>query len=444
MSRGRAGKRLSTFQIVILGFLSLILLGTVVLMLPLSSGTGQWTSFEDALFTSTSAVCVTGLVVQDTGTYWSVFGQAVILVLIQIGGLGVISVTAFIASVSGRKITLLERSMLQETISAHQIGGIVKLIVFVFKITFIIEFIGAVLLMPSFCGQYGVSGIWMSVFHSITAFCNAGFDIMGAKTGEFSSLTGFAGNFAVTVPILLLIIVGGIGFLTWDDVVVHKLHFKRYRMQSKVILLTSSLLILIPAVLFFCLDFKNYPFMDRLCLSLFQAVTPRTAGFNTADISLMTGAGRTLMIVLMIIGGSPGSTAGGLKTTTVAVLFANAVAVFRRQKDAEMFGRRIEDSVVKTAGTLLCMYLFLVLVSGEAISLLEGIPMDQCLFETGSAIGTVGLTLGLTPSLGTVSRLILIGLMFFGRVGGLTLMFAAVKNNSGDNAQFPVEKINVG
>lgn len=444
MGKRHTVKKLTTFQIVIIGFLSLILLGAVVLMLPISSREGVWTPFEDAVFTATSAVCVTGLIVRDTATYWSAFGQAIILLLIQIGGLGIVSVAAFIATVSGRKISLMERSMLQETISAHQLGGILKLTGFIFKITFCIELVGALLLLPTFCRLYGASGIWMSVFTSVSAFCNAGFDLMGARTGAFSSLTGFGESFALTVPVGLLIIVGGIGFLTWDDIVVHKFRFRRYKMQSKAILVTSLALIVIPAIALFFNDFAAYPLKERICLSLFQAVTPRTAGFNSADLNLLTGAGKAMFMILMVIGGSPGSTAGGMKTTTVAVLVANALSVFRRDKDTEMFGRRIEDDVVRTAATLLTMYLLLVLGSAIAISLLDGQPMEACLFETASAAGTVGLTLGLTPSLGTASHIILMALMFFGRVGGLTLMFAAVRNSSADSSKFPVEKINVG
>ena len=437
-------KKPSSFQIIILGFLGVILAGTALLALPVSSGEGRWTSFGTALFTSASAVCVTGLVVRDTAVYWSAFGQAVILALIQIGGLGVVSVAAFVAFLSGRRITLLQRSMLQDSIAAHQIGGIVKMTGFVFRTAFIIEAAGVLLLLPAFCSSFGPEGIWMAVFHSVSAFCNAGFDIMGDKTGAFSSLTYFRDRPEVVLPVCLLIVAGGIGFLTWDDIAAHRLRFKRYRMQSKAVLCATAVLILLPAAAFYLNDFSLYPVRERICLSVFQAVTPRTAGFNTADLASMTGAGRAGIILLMLTGGAPGSTAGGMKVTTAAVLLANAAAVVHRRKSPRLFGRRIEDGTVKSAATLLVMYLVLAMAGAFVISAAEGLPMEPCLFETASAIGTVGLSLGLTPSLGTVSRMILIALMFLGRVGGLTLMFAALSGTGAEASQCPVEKITVG
>ena len=438
------GKKLSSYQIIISGFLGVILIGTILLMLPFSAKQRVWTSPENALFTATSAVCVTGLVVQDTATYWSVFGQAVILIMIQIGGLGIVSVTAFLATISGRRISLLQRSMLQDSISAHQIGGIVKMTGFVFKVAFLAELLGALVMLPAFCKSFGVAGIWMAVFHSISAFCNAGFDIMGNQTGAFSSLTFFRGSVGVSLPICLLIVIGGIGFLTWDDVAANRFRFKKYKMQSKAILVTTAILILLPALFLFFGDFRAFPLKERLCLSLFQAITPRTAGFNTADLPAMSSAGKAMTVALMLIGGSPGSTAGGMKTTTIAVLFANALAVFRRRKNAQLFGRRIEDGIVKTAATLLTMYLCLVLAGTFLISTAESLPFGTCMYETASAIGTVGLSMGITPALGLVSHLVLIVLMFFGRVGGLTLMFAAVSNKNAEVSLCPVEKINVG
>lgn len=438
------GKKLTTFRIMILGFMGAILIGTILLMLPVSSQSGEWTSFENSLFTATSAICVTGLVVRDTASYWSGFGQAILLLMIQIGGLGVVAVAAFITSFSGKKISLFQRSILQDSLAAPQIGGIVKMTIFIFKITFIVELAGALVMLPGFISDFGAAGIWMAFFHSISAFCNAGFDIMGTHTGEFSSLTFFSNHPEIVIPVCLLIIIGGIGFLTWEDVLTHKFHFKKYRMQSKAIIITSLVLVAAPAIVMFFSDFASYPIKDRIFLSLFQAITPRTAGFNTADLTSITSAGRAMIIILMLIGGSPGSTAGGMKTTTVAVLFANGLAVFRQKKSVAMFGRRIEDSVVKNAATLLVMYLTFSLVSAIAISIIEGLSFDLCIFETISAIGTVGLSLGITPSLGLVSHLILIGLMFFGRVGGLTLLLAAVSDRRPDVSQYPIEKINVG
>ena len=295
-------KHLTSFQMIILGFAGVILLGALLLMLPVSSAERVVTPFDQALFTSTSAVCVTGLVVQDTGSYWSGFGQAVILLLIQTGGLGVVTVAVSVFMLSGRKISLMQRSTMQDAISAPKVGGIVRLTKFILRGTFLIEGIGAVLLLPVFCRDFGIKGIWMSIFHSISAFCNAGFDILGTADNTFVSLSGYAGNFWLNIVIMLLIIIGGIGFLTWDDVYTNKRRFKRYRMQSKIILLTTAILIFVPAIFFFVCDFGQVSIGKRTLLSLFQSVTTRTAGFNTADLSSMTEAGQAIMILLMLIG----------------------------------------------------------------------------------------------------------------------------------------------
>ena len=444
MSGRFLGKQFTSFQMIIAGFLTVILIGTLMLALPVSSAEGFWTPVSDALFTAVSAVCVTGLVVKDTASYWSAFGQAVILILIQIGGLGIISVTAMIAAASGRKISLLQRSMLQESISANQVGGVVKLTGFACRVALAAELLGTLLMLPAFCSAFGSAGIWMSVFHSVSAFCNAGFDVMGNKTGAFSSLTFFRGNPGVVFPVSLLIVIGGIGFLTWDDVSRNRFCIKKYSMQSKVILTTTALLILIPAAIFFFNDFSDLGLKERFFAALFQAVTPRTAGFNTVEMSSLSSAGRAITVVLMLIGGSPGSTAGGLKITTAAVLLANADAVVRRRKNPRLFNRRIDEETVRCASTLLILYLFLALAGAFVISVTERLPFESCIFETASAIGTVGLSMGMTPGLGFISRIVLIGLMFFGRVGAMTLLYAAVNSCGIETAQYPVGRINVG
>lgn len=436
--------KLSSFQIIILGFAGVIVLGALLLMLPISTQNGAVTPFSKTLFTATSAVCVTGLVVFDTASYWSGFGQLIILIMIQIGGLGVISVASFLSMLAGRKISLMQRQTMQNALSAPQMGGIVKLTRFIFLVSFAIEGIGALLLMPVFMTKYGIRGIWMAVFHSVSAFCNAGFDLMGNQTGQYSSLTSFAGSGYVTLVICLLIMIGGIGFLTWKDIAVKKTRFKEYSMQTKVILVTTAILIVIPAVFFFFSDFANEPLKDRICMSVFQAVTPRTAGFNTADLNKMSDAGRSVMMLLMLIGGSPGSTAGGMKTTTIAVLFANAIAVFRKRQNANCYGRRIDDSTVKNASAILFMYIFFSMLSAIIISITDGISMQMGMFETFSAIGTVGLTLGITPTLSAVSRFVLILLMFFGRVGGLTIIYAAFSQKDASTLKYPMENITVG
>ena len=439
-----AKKHLSSFQIIILSFVAVILTGTLILSLPISSKDGVYTPFVEALFTSTSAVCVTGLVVHDTASYWSVFGQAVILVLIQIGGLGVMTVGVFFAVISGRRISLMQRNTMQEAIASHKLGGIIKLTQFAVVVTFILEITGALIMAPVFYGDYGTRGIWMALFHSISAFCNAGFDIMGGPGGEYVSLMSYADNPAVNITVMLLIIIGGLGFLTWEDIYSNRHMIKRYRMQSKVIFLISGILIILPAIFFYINDFSHLEGGERILTSVFQSVTTRTAGFNTADLTSMTTVGIALMIPLMLIGGSPGSTAGGMKTTTAAVLFANAIAVFRRRDEASFFGRRVENDVVRHACAILMLYIVLFFGGALAINLIESIPMKECLFEAASAIGTVGLSLGITPSLGTLSRLILIMLMFLGRVGGLTLVYAAFSSPDIQHSKLPVGNITVG
>ena len=440
----RFKKHISTFQIIILGFFSIILVGTLLLMLPISSVSGKVTPFNESLFTATSAVCVTGLVVHDSGSYWSIFGQAIILLLIQIGGLGVVTVAASFALLSGRKISLMQRCTMQEAIAAPKVGGIVRLTGFILKATLVFELCGAVIMMPAFCKNFGVKGVWFAFFHSISAFCNAGFDILGTDSLQYVSLTQFENSISINLAVIFLIIIGGIGFLTWEDIYTNKLHFKQYRMQSKVILVTSAVLVIIPALYFFFFDFTNLPIKQRILPSLFQSVTTRTAGFNTVDLTALREPSIAIMIVLMIIGGSPGSTAGGIKTTTVAVLIANASATFGRKDSAHYFKRRIDNQVVKNASTILIMYLILSFTGAIAISTVEKMPFLNCLFETSSAIGTVGLTLGLTPELSLFSQLILIVLMFCGRVGGLTLIYAALSNTKKNMSRFPLERITVG
>lgn len=440
----RSNRRLTPSQIIILGFLGAILLGSFLLMLPFATADGKGASLPDAVFTATSATCVTGLIVQDTATYWSAFGQAVILLMIQVGGMGVVTFAVAISVISGKKIGLMQRSTMQEAISAPQMGGIVKLTGFILRTSAIIEASGAILLAPAFIKEFGVGkGIWYSFFHSISAFCNAGFDLMGIKE-KFSSLTSYISNPLVNITVMLLIVVGGIGFMVWDDVKNNKIHFHKYRMQSKLVLLTSAILIVLPAIYFFFVEYAGSPMGTRILSSLFQSVTTRTAGFNTTDLSNLKSGGIAMMIVLMLIGGSPGSTAGGMKTTTLAVIILTALAVFRRKEHTNFGGRSIADSVLRNAVAIFTMYVTLFLAGGIIICSLEDIPLLTCLFESASAIGTVGVTLGITPSLGPVSKVVLIILMYTGRVGGLTLIFSAITSNQSNNARLPQEKLTVG
>lgn len=436
-------KHISSFHVIIYGFAGTILLGALLLMLPFASKSGTVTPFTDTLFTATSAVCVTGLVVHDTAMYWSMFGQFVIMLLIQIGGLGIVTVAVATAMISGKKIGLMQRNAMQESISAPKVGGIVRLTGFILKTTFGIEILGAVCMLPVFWKDFGIRGIWMAMFHSVSAFCNAGFDLMRTREA-FSSLTSYSSNPVINIVIMLLIIVGGIGYLVWDDVKTNKLHWNKYRMQSKVVLTTTLVLIAAPAIYFYLAEFGTLSGKERILNSLFQAVTPRTAGFNTADLGKLSGTGQMITIMLMLIGGSPGSTAGGMKTTTVAILIFSAISVFRRRDDVECFDRRVADSAIKNASAILLMYLVLFLAGGIVISEIEELPLMPCLFETASAIGTVGLSLGITPTLGSISRAILIVLMFFGRVGGLTIIFATVSAVNRNISKKPQEKITVG
>ena len=442
-------RHLTSFQIIIIGFALVILAGALLLTLPQATVAPGSASFSDALFTSVSAVCVTGLVVQDTGTYWTGFGQLVIMLLIQIGGLGVVTVALSIAMLSGRKISLMQRSTMQEAISAHHVGGIVRMTGSILKIVFGTELVGAALLSIAFVRDFGwAQGLWFGLFHSVSAFCNAGFDLMGQRA-HFCSLTAYSADPLVSLTIAGLIVLGGIGFLTWEDFKTHKFHLRAYRMQSKVILSTTFLLILIPAVFFYFFEFSRAPWADmdtgeKVLSSIFQSITPRTAGFNTVDLPSMSEPSQSLTTILMLIGGSPGSTAGGMKTTTVAVLILSAISVFRRRETIRCFGRRIDIEAVRSAATVLLMYLTLFLTGGFIISQVEGLPMLTCLYETASAIGTVGLTLGITPSLSLPSQIVLMILMFMGRVGGLTLVYAALSEKRRYISTMPKEKITVG
>ena len=442
-------RRLSSSQIILLGFLGVIASGTILLMLPWARAGAGSAPFLDALFTATSATCVTGLITNDTATYWSVFGQTVILCLIQVGGLGVITVAIFITKLSGRKIGLMQRSTMQEAIAAPQMGGIVRMTGFILKMVVVIEALGAAALLPAMIPEFGiVRGIWYAVFHSISSFCNAGFDLMGVKE-PYSSLTSYTGDVADNVIVMVLIVVGGIGFLTWDDVKRNRFHLRRYRMQSKVVLTVTAVLIVLPAVFFYWKEFgmpgwEDMSVGERILASFFQSVTTRTAGYNTVDLTQLTQSGQMIMILLMLIGGSPGSTAGGMKVTTLAVLFATAVAVFRRRPNAHIFGRRIPNDTAHYAATVLILYLSLFLAGGIFIGCAENMPIVPALFEAASAIATVGVTLGITPDLCAASKVVLIILMFLGRVGGMTIVYAALSTKHPYVSEFPQEKIMVG
>lgn len=444
MKHTKLRRHMNSAQIIILGFAALILCGALLLMLPIASQSRTVTPFHETLLTATSASCVTGLVVRSTGAHWSLFGQIVILFLIQIGGLGVVTVALCFVRLSGRKISLFQRSAMQDSISAPQVGGIVRMTSLILRGTLFTEGTGMLLLLPSFCRRFGAKGIWYALFHSISAFCNAGFDLLGTAADPFPSVTAFRTDPLVCITIALLILVGGIGFLTWEDIATHRHRIGRYRLQSKIILTVSAVLIAFPTLFFFFFEFTDGTVGQRLLDAFFQTVTPRTAGFNTVDLAAMQGASRAIMVVLMLIGGASGSTAGGMKMNTVGVLFANVGAIFRRRNEVEAFGRRIDPATVRQAAVIVTMYLTLFIGGGVAISAIEGLPIGACLYESASAVATVGLTLGITPSLGVASQLILTVQMYLGRVGGLTLIYAALANPDTTPSRLPQEKVSVG
>ena len=417
-------------------------------MLPFTTRDGLGASPGDALFTATSAITVTGLVVHDTVRYWSLFGQAVILLLIQMGGLGVISMAVAVAVLSGQKIGLRMRWVMQESISAPHLAGIVRLTGFIFRTVLAVEFLGAVLLAIRFCPQMGLGrGLWMAVFHSVPAFYNAGFDLMGADA-PFSSLTGYVSDPLVCGVVMLLITTGGIGFLTLDDVRSHGRHVKRYCLQSKLILLISAVLVLGGFLFFFFCEFLreswNMSPAQAALAALFQSVSPRTAGFNSVDLSAMSPLGQLVTILLMLVGAAPGSTGGGFKVTTLAVLLLGLMSIFLHRRDVRGFGRRLTDMALRRASGIFMFYLLLFLGGGMLLCAFDGLPLMTAFFESASAIGTVGLSLGATPHLSEASRAVLILLMYFGRVGSLTVLFAVSSGMRQDAFRYPSEEVAVG
>lgn len=435
-------------QVIALTFLSIIIIGGVVLSLPVSSRDGTATPLINALFTSASATCITGLVVYDTYTHWSAFGQAVILLLIQIGGLGFMTVATLFSFFLGRKIGLWERVMIRETVSTFDIGGVVRLTKHIIIGTLICEGTGALLLSFRFCPEMGfAAGLYNAVFHSVSAFCNAGFDIMG-KFGQYSSLTRYAGDPLVNLVVITLIVVGGIGFVVWEDIYTYRFAFRKYQLHSKIVLVTTGFLIFIPAAVLFATEyqaaFAGFGVLKSVLVSLFQSVTTRTAGFNTVDLASLKGSSVLVMMVLMLIGGSPGSTAGGAKTTTFVVILLSVFSTVNQKKDLSIFKRRLDEDALRRAVSILFIYIFTAMVSAAAISLLEGLSLVTTAFEVLSAIGTVGLSFGITPYLGGASKIILAFLMYFGRVGVLSIAMSIARSRETDSLRYPSERIMIG
>ncbi len=448
MTQTSKKRKLSAAQTLALGFALIILTGAVLLMLPMASRSGRAISFLDALFTAASATCVTGLVVFDTYTQFTVFGQVVILSLIQIGGLGFMTFAIFFSMVLRKRIGLRERAFLMEAVSADRLAGVVRLARRVLIGTVIAESIGAVLLAFRFCPALGLGrGIWYSVFHSVSAFCNAGFDLLGYQA-PYQSLVEFGGDPLVLLTIAGLIIVGGIGFVVWDDMVEHRLAFRQYSLHAKVVLFCTALLLTGSTILFYIVEtdasFAGMRGGERLLAAFFQAVTPRTAGFNAVDLTQLSEGGSLLTMLLMLVGASPGSTGGGKKITTFAVMMMAVSAHLRRRNDVDLFSRRIDPEVVRKAFCNALFYLSLMLAVAFAILTLQNeLPMKDVFFECISAIGTVGLSTGITRDLVPVSRLLVALLMYAGRVGSVTVFIAVSRKKTG-KLRYPVERIIIG
>lgn len=393
-----------------------------------------------SFFTATSATCVTGLIRVDTYSHWSWFDQFIIILLIQIGGIGFMTFCIYALTLAKKKIGIISRSIMQNSISSPHVGGIVKMTKFIILATFFIEALGAFFLSFIFCPKLGlVKGLWFSIFHSISAFCNAGFDLMG-NFEPYSSLVSFQDNWYLNMIIMLLIIIGGLGFLVWKDIIDNRGHFSKMRLHTKIVITTTIILIFGGALFIYFCEQGNATILS----SLFQSVTARTAGFNTVDLSKIRETTQLIIIILMFVGGSSGSTAGGIKTTTIAVMLVNIISMFKQKKGVEVFKRRISDEIVKMASCVLMAYLVLTLIVSLIICQLENISYITVLFECVSAIATVGLTIGITSQLGVISQCLLALLMLFGRVGSITFLLAFASNRVTPLAKAPAEKIQIG
>ena len=446
--------RLSAVQIMALGFVAIILLGAFILTLPISSSNPDAlpngrTPFIDALFTATSATCVTGLVVYDTFSNWSEFGQFIILILIQIGGLGFITVlSVFTVFSAKRNLTLRERSLLMQTSGSATLSNTKELILIILKGTGIVEGAGAILLSIRFIPEFGFwKGIYYGIFHSISAFCNAGFDLMGTKVPG-SSLTTYSKDPYVCIVVALLIILGGISFLVWRDFIKHKFHFSKYSLLSKLILITTLFLLIAGWAVFFFTEvdssMKDMTFWERLLNSFFQSVTTRTAGFAAVDQATLSPAGTGASMFLMFIGGSSGSTAGGIKTITFAVIILSTLSIAQNKVGVHAFKKRIDDQTVKRAFSIVVLYVGGILLSTILVCSFDNVSLTDSLYETVSAMATVGLSKGITPALGLGSKIVLTCLMYTGRIGGLSFAYALLENKQPLDLTRPVERIVVG
>lgn len=442
-------RHLSQGQFIAIGFILMILIGAILLDTPMASRSGQSIGFLSALFTATSASCVTGLVVADTATQWTLFGQIVVLILIQIGGLGFISIGVFFSIILRRKIGLRERGLMMESTNALQLGGIVKFARRIVVGTAIVEGVGALLLMIRFIPEFGIlKGIWYGIFHSVSAFCNGGFDLMGAKYGKYSSLVAYYDDPLVNIVIMSLIVIGGIGFVVWGDLLKNRWHFKKYLLHTKIVLLMSTILIFGGALLFYWAErngvLKGMSVSGQILSSLFASVTARTAGFNTVDTAAMSGASKLLTTALMFIGGSPGSTAGGIKTTTLFVLLMGVKKNVTGAYGIQAFGKRLEDDALATASIIATLNMGITIITIFIVMGMQPFAMQDVVFEAFSASGTVGITAGITRDLNTVSRILMIMLMYLGRVGSLSFALAFMESKKKPKVMLPKESISIG
>jgi len=441
---------MSAQGLIALGFALIVLIVTLLLMLPASSSAYTWTDPLTALFTATSAVCVTGLIVVDTATHWSLFGRCVILIGIQIGGLGVMTVMALAAMMLGRRIGLRQRTLLAESVSALHLGGVVRLVRRALIGTLVIEGAGTLLLAARFVPMLGLwRGLGYSVFHAVSAFCNAGFDLMGTITGPYSSLESFVSDPLINLLIMSLILLGGLGFFVWDDLIECRFRFKRLQLHSRTVLLLTPPIVLIPALLFFVFERgASMADMDtgtRVLASLFSSVTPRTAGFDTVPTGSLSPAGSLLTLLLMLTGGNPGSTAGGAKTTTMLVLVLLAASILRREEDVHVLGRRLPNDLMRRACSIVIVYLLMACAASVAICAAQPqLLLRDVLIEVFSAINTVGMSTGITRDLGTFARLILILLMYAGRLGSLTFAILIAKPGMTAPVRYPQDRILIG
>lgn len=440
--------RLTRTQWIAVGFLLIILCGTCLLMLPISSRMPGGTDFLSALFTAASATCVTGLVVVDTYQHWTLFGQMVILLMIQVGGLGFVTFGVTILLMMGKRIGLADRGLLRDSVNTLELGGIVRLAKLIVKGTLLIEGTGAVLLSIRFVPEFGLAeGIYYGIFHSVSAFCNAGFDLMG-RFEAYSSLVRYADDWLVNLTTVSLVLIGGLGFVVWRDLYKNRLHMKKYTLHTKMVLTALVVLVVFPMPLFWLLErggvLAGLDGSGQFLGSLFAVVTPRTAGFNTTDVAGMGDAGKLLTLVLMLIGGNPGSTAGGVKTTTIMVLLFYVVSMIQHRDGVNIYGRRLEDGMIEKAAIVFTLTLTMAVTASFLICAIDGLPLTDVLLETFSAVDTVGMSTGITRKTGACSRVILILLMYCGRIGSLSFALAFTDKKRRSSLRQPMERINIG